>query len=164
MKIVALFLILFITGFNVQAESTSYVLQVGAYKQLDMTRFSVLEQHGTLYTEESAGQGFTRVTLGNFDSRAEAQDALINVHKLGFQDAFLRSAGSSVAATFEADDAPIVEMPSSYNSDGYLNPQSLPIWNQLSNDQRKNVVYLDGILHIEEDGQFIRLSDYARRR
>ena len=160
MKMIALFLVLFITGLNAQAENGSYALQVGAYKQLDMALLSTLEQYGTLYTEET-DQGLTRVKLGNYASRAEAEDTLKMIRNMGFQDAFLSSASGGVS-NFEAD-APIVEMASSYSSNGYVNPESLPIWNQLSDDQRENVIYLDGILHIEEDGQFIRLSDYARK-
>ncbi len=165
MKVIILFLVLFLSGFNAQADNGSYSIQLGAYKNPDMVIFSAAEEYGTLYTEESA-YGLTLIKLGNYASKSEAADVLRAVRNIGFRDAFLSSAGNGVFSVDE--DIPMAEVissapPSSHDRMGYVNPESLSIWNKLSDNQRESVIYLDGVLHINEDGQFVPLSDYARR-
>lgn len=171
MKIITLFLALFLVSFSVQADDVyvsdgSYAVQLGAYKNPDMTIFSILDEYGTVYTEASA-DGLTRIKLGNYASRSEAESVLKAIRNIGYRDAFLSPAGDAVSSI--DSDIPMAEIVShvpssfSYGREGYVNPESLPIWSQLSDYQRENVIYLDGVLHIDEDGQFIPLSDYARR-
>ncbi len=168
MKVVILFFVVFFVGFNAQADDVSavdgsYAIQLGAYKKPDMTIFSILDEYGSVYTEQ-ATDGLTRIMIGNYASRSEAESVLQQIRGIGFGDAFLRFDGDVVG---NIDALPVAETISSSvyssNSEGYINPESLPIWNQLSDYQRESVIYLDGVLHIEEDGKFIPLADYARR-
>ncbi len=166
MKSVILFLVIFLASFNIQADDVSandgsYAIQLGAYKNPDMTMFSILDEYGTVYTEVS-GRGLTRIKLGNYASRSEAEDVLQVIRNIGYRDAFLSPAGGAVSNV----DIPVSETISSspsYSGESYVNPESLPIWSQLSDYQRENVIYLDGVLHIDEDGQFIPLSEYSRK-
>ncbi len=168
MKVITLFLVLFLAGFNAQADDLyvdhgSYSIQLGAYKNPDMTIFSAAEEYGALYTENST-YGLTLIKLGHYASRSEATTVLQAVRSAGFRDAFLSSAGDGA---FSMDEeipmAEIFPVNSSYSSDENIKPESLKIWNQLSDSQRESVIYLDGVLHIDEDGQFIPLTDYARK-
>ncbi|MCF6236602.1 MAG: SPOR domain-containing protein [Gammaproteobacteria bacterium] len=165
MKVIILFLILFLAGFNTQADADngSYSIQLGAYKNPDMNIFSAAEEYGALYTEESV-YGLTLIKLGHYASRSEAVAVLRTIRDAGFRDAFLTSAGAGISSFDE--DIPMAEIfpvTSSFSNEKNINPESLKIWNQLSDLQRESVIYLDGILHIDEDGQFIPLSDYARK-
>ena len=167
MKVITLFLMLFFAGFSVQADDVhvgegSYAIQLGAYKNPDMTIFSILDEYGTVYTVLSS-DGLTRIKLGNYASRAEAEEVLKAIRNIGYRDAFLSSAGGVDENIPMAEIISPAPSSSSYGREGYVNPESLPIWSKLSDYQRENVIYLDGVLHIEEDGQFIPLSDYARR-
>ncbi len=165
MKVITLFLILFLAGLNTQADADngSYSIQLGAYKNPDMNIFSAAEEYGALYTEESA-YGLTLIKLGHYASRSEAIAVLRAIRDAGFRDAFLSSAGGGIFSIDE--EMPMAETfpaTSSFSNEKNINPESLKIWNQLSDLQRESVIYLDGVLHIEEDGQFIPLSDYTRK-
>lgn len=84
------------------AENVTYVIQLGAYKQVDFRQFSKLTDIGDFYVETIGG--LTKVTVGPFETRASADTALAKVKTRGYDKAFVRKieAESSEGAAKDA--------------------------------------------------------------
>lgn len=80
-----------------QENSTNtYKIQVGAFKQPDLTKMENLLDVGKLYVED-AGNGVNRIVLGYFSSKEEAEKLLSTVHDKGYPDAFVATHKQSAA-------------------------------------------------------------------
>lgn len=67
---------------------TEYKIQLGAYKDADLTRFSSLNDLGYLDIESTA-KGMQRIILGGFMDNDNVEEALYQVKQRGFNDAFV---------------------------------------------------------------------------
>ncbi len=130
-----------------QGEIT-YDIQLGAYKQYLEDNFLHLEEYGSLHTKNTKS-GLTRVRIGHYESQSEAKQALKQIQANGFRDAFVVTSVSHPA-----------DLSAELAVENYSRPETMPIWQQLSNEQRRNVVYLDGVLYMKEGNDFISLSEY----
>ena len=161
MKLRALFLGLMLVSFNAFGEDNTYTIQLEASKQPDLNRYSTIEQYGVLYTEET-NRGLVRVRIGNYDSTSEAKSALGQIKSQGFNDAYITVTSADAGATSQplADSYSLIPASSAPGDTPIRSPESLPIWHDLSEEQRANVVYLDGVLHIKEGDTFTPLSQF----
>lgn len=75
---------------NQQAEpEVVYRIKIGAFKQVDTKKFQDLcPPKGSVYTED-AGNGLTRLLIGDYKTEADAQKALPAIQKAGYKDAFI---------------------------------------------------------------------------
>ena len=165
-KIISLLLLLTASWITL-ADSTHFSVQVAATKNPDLARFREVTEFGSLYTEET-GEGLIRVKVGSYASRAEAEQALSGVQARGFTGAFITSATgqsaslpdnttpSSETITHEVASNEILPEP----EENQVTPEQLPAWSRLTEDQKRDVVYLDGVLHLRRNGEFIPLSRY----
>jgi len=155
MKFMMFFLIPMLLPFYLYANEAGgqsgivYDIQLGAYKRYVEDNFIHLEQYGSLYTKNTK-RGLTRVRIGHYESQSEARKALKQIQASGFRDAFMVTSVTD-SADSTADLA----------AETYSRPETMPIWQQLSDEQRRNVVYLDGVLYIKEGNDFISLSEYT---
>jgi cell division septation protein DedD len=86
--------------------SIIFCIQLGVLKNAGNINAAALKNIGELHTED-AGEGRTRVLLGKFDARSEAEKALILVSQQGYSEAFIvvRNAPSSNANTTAPNNA-----------------------------------------------------------
>lgn len=71
-------------------QGTSYKIQVGAYRKVNMVEFNTLTAFGNPTPEQATGSDITRVMIGNFDNLTTAINALHSVQaNPRFADAFL---------------------------------------------------------------------------
>lgn len=71
------------------ASGSSYRVQVSAVRQYDASRFATLREIGLIQTEEIQGKGLTRVLVGDFATREEAETARKMVIQKGFKGAII---------------------------------------------------------------------------
>jgi len=79
------------TVFNTAGEEVSavkYKIQLGAFKQLNLDRFSSLRDLGFIEVEGS-GSNVQKVVLGEFSERDFALNILEQIRNRGYRDAFL---------------------------------------------------------------------------
>lgn len=166
-KIISLLLLL-TASWITSADSTHFSVQVVATENPDLGHFREVTEFGSLYTEKT-GEGLVRVKVGLYPSRGEAEQALRGVQAKGFSGAFITPAteqpatlpadgniGSSTLVTNEiTPDETLLQSESSQ-----IIPEQLPAWGRLTEEQKRNVVYLDGVLHLRKNGEFIPLSGY----
>jgi cell division septation protein DedD len=66
-----------------------YRIKIGAFKSPDLKKFEALKpEKGSVFTED-AGNGLTRVLIGDYKTEAIANKALEDVKKAGYPDAFV---------------------------------------------------------------------------
>lgn len=81
---------------SVFAQTATYKVQIGAYKNLNMNNFSNLKSIGTILTED-AGKGTTRIILGYYNTKAEAEQVLAQVKNIGYPTAFVSASKNPTA-------------------------------------------------------------------
>lgn len=67
----------------------SFKIQLGAFRQLNMNRFTSLKDLGFIEVEEANGGSVKKVVLGKFNERGFAENILQQVRDRGFRDAFV---------------------------------------------------------------------------
>ncbi|MBL7785716.1 MAG: SPOR domain-containing protein [Chitinophagales bacterium] len=69
---------------------TVFRIKLGAFKNPDLKKFEALKpaKNGVVTTED-AGNGLTRVLIGDFDTEAKANESLEAIKKAGYPEAFV---------------------------------------------------------------------------
>ncbi len=142
---------------SIPAMAEHFGVQVGAYRSLSD---STLEQASALgsVTKVSAGE-LTTVVIGQFESYESALQALDNIKANGFADAFVRRLPHSEPAPSDVSHAGDYES----HSHGGVEHVHLPSdieqrLARMTEEQRKDIVILDGKLHRKVGEQFIPLD------
>lgn len=73
-------------------QSTYFSVQIGAFRQLDPTMLQSLQRYGVVNIERSVP--LSRVSIGEFPTKAEARVFAGELKKHGFEDAFIREIGT----------------------------------------------------------------------
>lgn len=145
MKFKLFFLLLFVISYNSFAGAAMFSIQILASQSPDITALKASSGLDDVYTEET-GFGLTRVKVGAYNNRDEAELDLESIQSNGFPDAFITSyKGQQSAVSAPTPSRPLSHMKS-------------PAWSRLTEEQKRNVVYLDGVLHLHEDDKFIPLA------
>ena len=141
LKSIPLLLVLF--AGTVRADS--YSVQIGTYRTPDRDALEerVPADLGELRSTTTPS-GLTQFRVGDFASREDAEEALDTLRESGFDDAFVRRLGETQAHTESESTKP--------RDDSAL-------LSSLSEEERRNVVYLDGRLHRKVGDEFIPLED-----
>ena len=117
--------------------SSSYRVQIAIYKNLPEDFVASAEKFGSVHTSQ-AGE-LTRVSVGSFSNRSEAQDLLSQLKQAGYEDAFISQTGSRMTNT-QHQESPSSEMAKFRN---------------LSDAEKDRAVFVDGKLHLKEGNRFI---------
>lgn len=132
--------------------SAEFSVQIGAFRTVGSGFEDDARAFGSVYTDVTAA-GVTRVRVGPFSSRAEADAAVRDIRAAGYNDAFVLRTGMDASSSLPSvAAAPPVSV--SHTSD----------FDRLPADVRANAVYLDGALHVKEGDRFIPLREYNRYR
>lgn len=69
---------------------TVFRVKLGAFKNPDLKKFDALKptKNGVVATED-AGNGLTRILIGDFDTEAKANESLETIKKAGYPEAFV---------------------------------------------------------------------------
>lgn len=149
--------LLTIALFTSQVYANEYAIQLEASKAPELSRYQQLDTLGQLYTTPT-GTGYTRARLGPFSNKEDALDALNKVHAAGYQDAFLAKENRD-NETQSLSSNPVSSNPEDiYNFD----VKTLPVWQKLTTQQRENLVYLDGKLHIKNGDDFTPIENIVK--
>ena len=160
MKTIITSLLLLTASWNTLADSSHFSIQIAATQDADLTRFREITEFGKLSTEET-GSGLIRVKVGSFKSRADAERALQNIRAKGFAEAFITSPSIKVTSPPKNTETETVNStPIKPQDNDVVIPEATPAWSRLTEEQKRNVVYLDGVLHLRVNGEFIPLSSY----
>jgi len=125
---------------------TEYFIQIGALKHPQASFAHKASGFGEVRAVKIRS-GITRYQVGPFPSRIEAEGRLRDVRAAGYPDAFVRRGGEQ--ATREG-----------------VRPKAAP-GNQaallagLPATARARLIYIDGSLHVREEGRFIPVEEYT---
>ena len=162
MKIFVSFLFLLIVPWSIQAENNHYSIQLQAVKKPDLLNYQKLSKFGLPYTEKVSVDS-TRVKIGSFKNRLDAEKALKQIRNKGFSDAFITSFTGKIkkVAVISKKKKPskIVVKKSNKETKTYP-PKKTISWSSLTKEQKNDVVYVDEVLHLQRDGEFIPLTGY----
>lgn len=85
-----------------------YRIKIGAFKSPDLKKIEALKpEKGNVFTED-AGNGLTRVLIGDYKTEAIANKALEDIKKAGYPDAFVtkRKLDAKASTTTKPTDTP----------------------------------------------------------
>lgn len=155
MKLTLLLPLLFAISFNSFAGTGTplFSIQILASENPDITHLKTSIGPKEIYTEKTSS-GLTRVKVGSYSSRMEAEQDLNSVKSQGFSDAFVTTYSGNKSTVSSKDHHE--HTPGKKHS--HSTPES-PALARLTEEQKRNVVYLDGVLHLLENGTFTPLSE-----
>jgi len=165
MKNKLIFLLLLSASWNAYTENSPLSIQITATEAPNLAFFKESTGFESLYTEETES-GLVRIKLGAYVSKKDAEKDLNEIKNKGFPDAFITSyTGKETIkpAAKPKKTPPILDEEIAINEpqeNKLLPPSSSPAWSKLSEAQKRNIVYVDGILHLHEGDKFIPLSSY----
>ncbi|MEM7218290.1 MAG: SPOR domain-containing protein [Pseudomonadota bacterium] len=179
-------LAIFGTGSAFGAE---YTVQIGTFDRAPASGFTEnATANGELVTSPGPN-GWTRYSIGRFDSSADARDTLVALQSAGYYDAFImRLDGASPIATaargeaatddgatqagrfrirtFDTSSGETRDFEPSSGADRAAGstPAAVPISQPVEPTElpaylREKLVYLDGIPHIKDGDSFVPLTD-----
>ncbi len=136
---------IFLTISAISTVSAEHTIQIGALSKPYPAFAKAARQVGNVesgLTED----GLTLYQVGRYSTRDEAVSALQELRDAGYQDAFIRRLTGS--RSMQAG-------PRTGFSD------LSAVLDQLPEETRSKVVYLDGVLHVKEGDQFTPLREYS---
>lgn len=156
---------MFLLSWNVLADSSYYSIQVISAQSPNLSDYNKLSEFGSIYTEHTRGSA-VRVKVGSYFKRENAEIALRKIRERGFPDAFIsaysektrplpKKLSRPLPILEEISDTEKLKTPKLEKKPSPLSP---PMWSKLTPEQKRNVVYLDGILHLRVNDDFIPLS------
>ena len=85
-----------------KSQITVYKIQLGAFRQIEMSKFTALNDLGTLGTEE-VNQSVKRLVIGDYPTTKDAEAILKEVKKRGYKNAFVIHSVIEQTATEKAE-------------------------------------------------------------
>lgn len=145
----------FVTG---QAWASQYAVQLEASRSPQPEQFNTLSIHGNIYTE-AANNGYIRTRLGPYGSKSRALEVLNEVHQAGFPNAIIAKHQGN-----EMSSPAVITNSSKHKYDvENFDVKTLKEWKMLTPEQQKNLVYLDGMLHVKNGDRFIPLREIIKQ-
>lgn len=159
-----------------------YTIQIGAFRNPTDQYAADARRAGPVYLTERAG-GIMALSAGRFENRADAESTL-NELKEYYPDAFVaelspralafataRELASDLGGATTSSTAGGASIPKSNlerASSPAANSGARPapsiseqrLLDRLTDDERRRVVYLDGVLHVKSGNDFIPLTEY----
>jgi len=154
MKSKLLLVLFMVCTWNALADTARYSIQIAAVKSTPLDFYEQLTGFDSLYAEQSSA-GFIKIKLGSYSSREEAEKSLVIVKSKGFPDAFISPYTKQLDGV-----STNTKNKHSERMDESVELSELPVWSRLTEEQRKNVVYLDGVLHVREGDSFTPISQF----
>ena len=134
--IIAVLLCLWLNTVHAHSSST-YSVQIGTYKNDPPEELLVkAERFGPVY--QIWFNKITRVTVGEFSQKSEAEIKLQEIHDAGFKDAFVRKVGSA----------------SVHNEHNHLEIQK---FNLLAQKLNARSLYLNGTMYLKQGNRYIKV-------
>ena len=144
------------------ANANDFTVQVGAFQELTQEAISKAEQHGSVY--QSLGKdNLTRLHIGRFSNRIEAEEKRDQLRNAGYNDAFIAQILVSKSTTNITNVVKSNEhsyAPKTASQNHYSSHDKLA---GLSADERSKAVYVDGKMRIHSNGQFYTLEQYRQQ-
>lgn len=124
----------------------SYSVQIGSYKQLPDKFPKSVEQYGSVHITPHAE--LTRVSVGNFNNKSNAEKLLSRLKQAGFKDAFISRITTESSSIQNQITRQKIKNPSSATSE-------MAKFRNLTKSEKDRAVFLNGKLHLKEGKQFI---------
>ena len=129
-----------------------FSIQILASESPDLTHLKTSIGTNEIYTEKT-NTGLTRVKVGSYNSKIDAEQDLNTVKSKGFPDAFVTTYNGNKSTV-----PPKEHHEHTSDNKHSHSTQEPPALMRLTEEQKRNVVYLDGVLHLHENGTFTPLS------
>ena len=120
--------------------ASAYTVQIATYRNLPNNFLTSAEAFGEVHTSQA--DDLTRVSVGSFNDRNEAQKLLSRLKQAGYEDAFINRLATSSAASTQHNNA-------THHS------SEMAKFRNLSDAEKDRAVFVDGKLHLKEGNQFI---------
>lgn len=142
------------------SHAQGFDVQIAALKNPDAAQIELPTDVGELRSTFGA-DGLTRFLVGPFVSRADADQARDRLRAAGFSGSFVR-ANQDAGFAVDRRDVASSNPPSSAaiaDSGSSVSQRDLETLQSLSDEERRDLVYLDGKLHRKVGDDFIPLRD-----
>ena len=136
-----------------QAQADAYAVQVAAFATPSPAVAESYRQYGTVRVQRDAN--WSRVLIGTFADRDDAQLFLLELKREGFTDAFIRVLDSSAVVLDGNGDTEHSHAGTAPHR--HMAEPDLQRLHKLSDEEKARAVYLDGELHLKEGERFIPL-------
>ena len=137
------------------ASAANYSVQVGAFKYYDKAKLSELEKFGGLQATQISS-GLTRVRIGAFKTQAEALAAQNSIRKNGYADAYIVRAGKRIPGLAKSPASDMNRLTSIEPASGTA--RFIP--HNLTEEEKRLGVYLDGQFRIKNGNKFMKLKEF----
>ncbi|MFK8019712.1 MAG: SPOR domain-containing protein [Pseudomonadales bacterium] len=154
------------------AYSAVYLVQIGAYQQPNDAALKAASEYGHLI-QSDASNALTRVYVGKFANRTAAETARNGLLSIGYDGAFLVNY-ASVEASLADSNLAFFNRENNVENGNYESKSVLQkatvrasdsnTLDDLTEQERALVVYLDGKLKIKKGEQFMSLSEFRASR
>jgi len=135
-----------------QKNETTYVVQVGAFHEVSEQTVDDVARYGVTQQEKSGD--LIRLTVGTFHLRQDAEKLLVDIRKQ-YPEAFVRQLSEHKVGKTQHDHS---NKHVKEHQHPHFDEKEMEKWQQLTEDQRANAVYLDGQLHLKYGDEFTRVE------
>jgi len=156
-KIASTLLLISAVSLSINTYAADYTVQVGAYKSSADKMLQKAKKHGEVFQHRS-NDNLTKVSVGRFQSRSEANAMRNRLQKSGFSGAFIttlkdeknysEAQSKSFAQALNNEEKSLKQRVSSKQRSSSIN------FNDLSSSEKAKASYLDGKLRILSEGEF----------
>lgn len=139
---------------------TVFRIKLGAFKNPDLKKFEALKPaKNGIVTTEDAGNGLTRVLIGDFDTEAKANESLEEIKKAGYPEAFVtkRKVTATTSSTTTTTTTPTKNAPTEATADDTKYMIQLGVMPEPTYSDFSNLVDI-GQLYSERVDKNFRLS------
>lgn len=148
------------------AHGNDYTIQIGAFRTPSESFVEPARSVGEIYFNRR-DNGLVALSVGRFASFGEAQDNLALLAE-SFPGAYVRRAEAGASSQLDTSG----KVSSNISSTSSQTASAMPAGSapasgpedqllaSLSAEERKNVVYLDGKLHVKDGNRFVPLREY----
>lgn len=128
--------------------ASDYTVQIATYRTLPNNFVKSAEEFGEVLTSQAGD--LTRVSIGSFNTKDQAQELLSRLRQAGYKDAFIKRTDADVTAhSSHASN-------STHHHDHHSLPGSeMEKLRNLSATDKERAVFLDGKLHLKDGNKFI---------
>lgn len=122
---------------HAQEPTSFYTIQIGAYLYPPANLLNSTEKFGQVFTRQTGG--LTRISVGSFNNRNDAQRLLSEIQQFDHPDAFIALITLQPTSTKQSSGETISEMEK---------------FRLLSDAEKAKAIFYNGKLHLKENNQF----------
>lgn len=156
-------LVLAATLLSPSVYATDYTIQIGAYQLSTEHAIEQAKTYGDVF-QGSTDDQLTKIYIGRFNNRTQAEQKRDQLQSSGFHDAFITTLLSDIHFTTLTDNTPAQKIAQQvYQTQVNSTPNTVPSiigFDDLNSAERSKASYLDDELRILSNGKFYTIEQY----